>query len=229
MLGQVGSLFAVRAIPTGSPLLAGCGAESGVELASLAHASVPGTLVLSPCRVSFLAVAAPLMEEALFRMAVLLVLRNRCSALATSTGSAFLFAFLHMANLARSAFDPTYVAVQVLVALLAGVYYATAALRSGGLWEPLLLHSVNNAVAGLLPTDADPTTCNVLRASSALQPHPRTHTHRRTALTHSLPCAPSCAVPRSAASHVRAQPRRPYDGGREGGGSGGGRREGGGG
>lgn len=173
MLAQAGSLFAVRAIPAGSALLDGCGVESGEELASPAHAAVPGTAVVSPCRVAFLALAAPLMEEALFRMAVVLVLRNRCPALVASTGSAFLFALIHMANLARTAFDPTYVAVQVLVALVAGVYYATTALHSGGVWEPLLLHSVNNVVAGTLPTDADPTTCNVLRVSSARQPRPR--------------------------------------------------------
>ncbi|KAL3657115.1 hypothetical protein V7S43_018027 [Phytophthora oleae] len=93
---------------------------------------------------------APVKEELFFRGVIVLVAINR---LQTAKWSAFissiLFAAIHLVNARRlgTRYSSSYVAFQVLWALLVGLFLALKLAVSGSLVQCLLLHIINNIFA----------------------------------------------------------------------------------
>lgn len=98
-------------------------------------------------RVFDVVVAAPVLEEILFRGAVLGALRARATAApaACVLAQAALFGAFHGAN--ASSRPAAVVAAQALGAVVAGGAYGAVVLAGGALADAVLLHAANNAFA----------------------------------------------------------------------------------
>ena len=68
------------------------------------------------------------------------------------TSSLFIAAFFHLGNLGKR--SPTYVAVQVVMAAVMGVFYGLQAQIS--LAQPVILHLINNIIADAAFDDDPP-------------------------------------------------------------------------
>ena len=104
--------------------------------------AVAGNIHCRPCFFFAIVLAAPLLEEAIFRGFVLAGLRTRLGVLGAVFWSAAPWAALHVQ------YQPVYIPV----ALGMGIIFGLARVRSGSLLVPLSLHCLNNAVAFLQMT-----------------------------------------------------------------------------
>ena len=102
-----------------------------------------------------LIVLTPLKEELIFRGIVLLTLKNRIREPASCIAIGGLwFGALHMVNFATSRFSFFYTALQVMLGFEIGICYGYRAVLSRGLFEPFLLHVVNNVTSSVFSADA---------------------------------------------------------------------------
>lgn len=138
---------------------------AGVELYSLANytgvRAAADMLVLAPFR-----------EELVFRGAILGVFRKRFKASQTVRAalvSSVLFALIHLANfLAATEYSTTYVALQVGLGFLIGLFYSLRVARANALWETVLMHAVNNLFSSFLPLGTELDFTHPLVAVSLL-------------------------------------------------------------
>ncbi|KAJ8612115.1 hypothetical protein CTAYLR_002474 [Chrysophaeum taylorii] len=95
------------------------------------------------------ALAAPVLEEAVFRGVVLGAFLDRCPASprACVLVQAALFAVFHASNWTRR--QPDFVVAQVALAWVCGTAYGAEARAQASLWTPIFLHAINNAVSAV--------------------------------------------------------------------------------
>jgi membrane protease YdiL (CAAX protease family) len=77
--------------------------------------------------------------------------RERLAAL-TSTAC---FSVIHLMNAGAGRYSMDYVALQVVLGFVMGLFFALRALQTRSLWETAALHLVNNVFASMLPFDVE--------------------------------------------------------------------------
>jgi membrane protease YdiL (CAAX protease family) len=95
----------------------------------------------------------PIKEEIVFRGCVFTVMITRTKSKRQSILLAnFLFGLFHLINLIPGQFSFLYVTFQLVLGVEMGIFYSTRLVHSGSLWEGIVLHCLNNALAVWLPT-----------------------------------------------------------------------------
>jgi membrane protease YdiL (CAAX protease family) len=102
-------------------------------------------------------VLAPWSEEVVFRAVMYSVLIRRIPA--RPVGCAVItnavFGLIRMIHLVGSEFSPTYICLQSIMGTLAGTVYSLRFVLTESLWEPVILHTVNNVCSSCLPMRVD--------------------------------------------------------------------------
>jgi membrane protease YdiL (CAAX protease family) len=57
------------------------------------------------------------------------------------------FGAIHLANLYGSRFSAEYISLQIVMGVLVGTFYSTRFFLSQSLWEPLVMHLINNVLS----------------------------------------------------------------------------------
>lgn len=105
-------------------------------------------------RIAKMLVLTPLLEEIFFRgLGMYLFIRRGHSAFTAVLLANGTFALLHLSNLLGN-FSPTYVMLQVPLAMLVGVFFSLRFMVTESLWEPILLHQTNNVLSSFIPAYA---------------------------------------------------------------------------
>jgi len=116
---------------------------------------------------------SPIREEVYFRGCVFTTALHRSKFLSIPillTG--VVFGGAHLVNLFNPHISKMYVILQVLVAVVVGIFYCLRFLVTGTLWESILLHMANNITSSFLPQNEDfdmvnpkiglPMTCTLM-------------------------------------------------------------------
>lgn len=101
-----------------------------------------------------LVVASPVREEFVFRVIVFYAAFVRYPSVPVSACIAnVLFATVHLLNAYSLRYGALYVALQVAVGFIVGVFYSLRFAVTGSVWEVIVLHVVNNIGAAFVPAD----------------------------------------------------------------------------
>lgn len=94
---------------------------------------------------------SPVLEEWMYRRWLFYIVHNRFPTLSTSLYcSAFLFSAMHIPNILLDEFGWFYSGLQFPYAFLVGLFYGTRYVISGSIFQPTLLHIINNLLAVLV-------------------------------------------------------------------------------
>lgn len=96
-------------------------------------------------------IGSPIREEILFRGILVNIFHSRFLQFDSFTrtfmqvlGPGLVFSLVHLLNLAGSRFSVMYIALQLVLGLAVGIFYNIRFMQSNTIYEPLLLHIVNN-------------------------------------------------------------------------------------
>ena len=126
-------------------------------------------------RIFDLLICSPIREEIVHRGLIFLILWRRVNPTNNDKLiaikrcmliSAIIFGAIHFLNLFGRVYSAQYVALQVFVGCVVSLFYTLRMVISATLWEPILLHCINNAFSVFIDFKSDNVTNPLVRLPS---------------------------------------------------------------